>query len=188
MAARTGRAREFRTRHAFTLVEVAAVTLLLALLAAGVALSFAGPLRSMRAGDAVERVRAFDATARLAARRSGREVEMTFDGPGNGLSRRDDPDGRDGGVVAYRGALPGGYRVDGVLQATADGPDADRRTSRVVRCSPAGRTRSYAVRVVGPGLDRWLVFAGLSGQVTEARDETDVEAIFDAVRPRPGRE
>lgn len=174
-----------RARRAFTLVEVAAVTLVLAVLAAGAALSFAGPLRSMRAGDAVERVRAFDATARLAARRSGRPVEMRFGDPPGTLARRDDADGRGGGTIAFRGALPGGYGVDRVLQASGnDDVTNDDGRRAVVRCSVAGLTRSYAVRIVGPGLDRWLVFAGLTGQVIEARDETNVEAIFDAARRR----
>ena len=177
-------------RPGFTLVEVAAVTLVLALLAAGVALSFAGPIRSMRAGDAVERVRSFDATARLTARRSGRAVQMTFAESDGTLVRRDDPDGLDGGPVAYRGTMPGGYRVERFRSAGDDRDDAAGmgRGRSEVRCSPAGLSRTYAVRVVGPGLDKWLVFAGLTGQVTEARDEADVDAIFGAARLPSGRD
>jgi hypothetical protein len=97
----------------------------LALLAAGVALSFAGPLRAVRAGDAVERVRAFDATARLTARRSGRAVRMAYDGPAAALVRRDDLDARgEGGTIAFRGSLPGGYRIDRV-RAGRRGPAGD---------------------------------------------------------------
>jgi prepilin-type N-terminal cleavage/methylation domain-containing protein len=173
-------------RRGFTLVEVAAVAVLMALLAGGVALTFAGPVQRMRAGEALDRVRTFDAAARLAARRSGRAADLTFDLRAGTLARADGPAaGRR--EVTYQATLPGGYRIDR-LRATggqAGGGPIDASSGLVtLYCSPDGLARTYALRVVGPGLDQWVVFAGLTGQVTLVEDERAVDAILDSARPR----
>lgn len=185
-----------RPRRGFTLVEVAAVAVLMALLAGGVAMTFAGPVRRMRAGDAVDRMRSFDATARLAARRSGRPAEWVLDLRAGTLERRE---GRAAGGTSdppeavYPASLPGGFRIDRVRaiasagEAGRGGPADVSSGLATLTCSPDGLTRTYAVRLVGPGLDRWLVFAGLTGQLTQVDDEAAVDAIFESARP-PARE
>ena len=51
-----------------------------------------------------------------------------------------------------------------------------------VPVSPRGQTPSYAVLLVErKQKPHWLVFAGLTGQMTEARDATEAEQLFAAL-------
>jgi type II secretory pathway pseudopilin PulG len=157
-----------RRLGAFTLVEITIAVVILALLTSAVAMSFAEPLKKARARDAAEMVQAFDQTSRAAARRSGKMIEMTFDLFENSLARRE----RD--ATTSRSQLPGGYVIDRFRSA-------DRNISSgeaVVTCAPMGISRSYALRLRGPGLDRWIVFAGLTGQISTVQDEDSLNAIF----------
>jgi len=162
----------------FTLIEVAAVALLLALLAGAVAWSFSGPIAAVRAGDALDRVRTFDAVARHAARQSGRGVTLVLDPADGSMVRQDMTAGEP--REAYRAALPGGFKLDRVRTAEDASRSLGGRT--VIPCSADGRTQTYAVHIVGGGRDRWLVFAGLTGQPTEVAHEAEVDQIFDTAR------
>jgi hypothetical protein len=50
-----------------------------------------------------------------------------------------------------------------------------------VPCSSLGIGATYAVELTGPGIDRWLLVAGLGGVVTEVSDEREVDRIFAAL-------
>src|SRR5688500_15941446 len=85
-------------RHGrFTLDEVMSVMLILALLSAAAAWSFAQPLARARTAEAVELVTSFDASSRLGARQFGRGVDMIFDLTAGTLERRE------GERTVYRG-------------------------------------------------------------------------------------
>jgi prepilin-type N-terminal cleavage/methylation domain-containing protein len=168
---------QLRHGRGFTLIEIMVAVMLLALLATAAALSFAGPLRTSQASEALDQVRSIDATSRQFARRFGRGVQVVFDMTDNTIARREGD-----GKIAFRLSLPRGYCVERVR--TAAGADSSSGEC-VVECSSLGLTRSYAVHVVGPGLDKWLLFAGLSGQVSVVNDESQVTEIF---APRPSRE
>ena len=156
-------------RRAFTLIEIMAVMLILALLSAAAAWSFSRPLARARTFEAIELVASFDASSRLAARRFGRSVEMRFDLTGGMLERLE------GGDVAYRGTLPQGFSIEQLRTAERVHDVGDV----TIACSRLSLSPSYAVKLVGPaGVQRWLVVAGLSGRVTAARDEADVDAIL----------
>src|SRR5256885_12408653 len=103
-------------RGAFTLVEITVAVLLMALLAAAAALSFAGPLRSSQAAEAVDQVRSIDATSRQFAQRFGRNVQIEFDLTDGTLARRELPEGK----VPFRVTLPRGYRIEPVRNAACD--------------------------------------------------------------------
>lgn len=167
----------FVARRAFTLIELAAVSLIVALLAGAVVWSFSGPIAAARAADALDRVRTFDAVARQATANNHREAVLRFDLYSGSLERYDA--GQPAGPV-YQARLPQGYRIARFRAADVDLQDGDdRRVS--IRCSAEGRTSTYAVQVVGPSLDRWMVFAGLSGQATEFDRESEVDAVFAAL-------
>lgn len=151
-------------RRAFTLIETMMAVLLLALLAAGVAIGFSKPLQAARADDAVSVLKAFDAAARQAAVGFDRQVRITIDLADGRLTRLE------GGAVAASTQLPSGYRIE----RTKVGGRIDSVGLVSIDVSPQGRSRTYAVRLLGPGLDRWIIFAGLTGLATEATHETDL--------------
>ncbi|QOV90977.1 pilus assembly FimT family protein [Humisphaera borealis] len=171
-------------RPGFTLIEVAAVALLMAILAGAVAWSFSGPVASVRTADVLDRIKTFDGTARLAARNTGRPVTMQFD-PYEGSMTRFDDRGQGEPFLAYRGVLPSGYRIERVRLPDSPATAGEGRTT--VPCSIDGRTPTYAVCLSGGGKEHWLLFAGLTGQVTEVNDESAVDAIFETVRTGPRR-
>ena len=146
----------------FTLIETMLAVLLMALLTSAVTLSFSAPLRRARAEDAIDLLASFDAAARQMTVASGRPVRLRFD-PAEGTAERLEGDA----TPRARVQLPTGYRIAQVRvgrQSRSAGPtDVD--------LSAHGWGRSYDVHLVGPGVDRWLCFAGLTGQTTEVTDE-----------------
>ena len=142
--------------------------LLLALLASAAALSFSQPIRAARSQDAIDQLRTFDATVRQAAVAAGRATRMVLDLRTGTIARSD------GGTERYRTTLPPGYRVDQVRigDRTVDTGQA------LIDVSPLGISRTYALRLHGPTVDQWLLFAGLSGQLTLVIDESNLDAIF----------
>ena len=115
-------------------------------------------------------MREFDRMSRQAAQRFGREVEMSFDLSRQILVRRDVRDQEN-----YRVAMPPGCRIDQI-----DLPGSRRRDAGeiAIRCSANGWTSSYGVHLLGPGLDQWLLVAGLSGDVTEVKDESQLQSML----------
>src|SRR5262245_47148217 len=155
-------------RCGFTLIEVMTVVIIMALLATAAALSFTRPLAAARARDAEDQVRALDASARQFARRFGRPVEIILDLANSTLARRE----RD--MIVFQTKLPHGCRIDEVRFSGR----SETLGEVAVECSGAGLSRSYAAHLVGPQLDLWLIFAGLSGQVTQVSDVSQVDAIL----------
>jgi prepilin-type N-terminal cleavage/methylation domain-containing protein len=155
-------------RRAFTLIEMMLVVLLIGALAGAAAMSFVRPLRAARLRATIEQIRAFDATARQVARRSGREVEIVIDPYYRQLVRREE--GRD--ISIFR--LPDGLRIEHVRTSG----EARQGSELTLAISPHGWSRSYAVRLVGHEFDRWLLVAGMSGQVTVIEDESHVQDIL----------
>jgi prepilin-type N-terminal cleavage/methylation domain-containing protein len=162
--------------RAFTLIEVMMTVLLMALLASAAALSFSGPLRSARAADAQDQIRSFDAAARDMARHSHREVRLVFDLSGSTLARREGPELQD---LRSRVSLPAGCRVTQLCVAGQSFEDGEA----VVDFSSLGIGRSYAIHLSGAGLDRWLLIAGLSGQMTQVQDEVEAQSILGRAAP-----
>jgi prepilin-type N-terminal cleavage/methylation domain-containing protein len=155
----------------FTLIEIMLAVLIVGLLASAAALSFRQPIRAARAQDAVELIRSFDAGAREVARRFAKPLVLTFDLREGRLERHENDD-----RATYSARLPQGVRI-GQLR-TAARRVADERID--IPCSAAGLTRTYAVRLVGPGVDRWLLVSGFSGDVHTIQDEAQLDAIFAA--------
>ena len=157
-----------RTHYAgFTLIEMMLAVLLLALLAAAAVLNFSGALKSARRADALELVRSFDATCRQAANVSGRNVRLVFDLSSDTLFLRD---GADLQNLRSHISLPPGCRIDAV-QIAGHLVSAGQA---MIDISPHGWSRSYALHLDGAGTDRWLVFAGLSGQMSQVTNETQI--------------
>jgi prepilin-type N-terminal cleavage/methylation domain-containing protein len=160
-------------RQGFTLIELMAVVVIMALLTSAAAFSFSDALRAARFSEAQQLIRGLDASARLSARGSGAEVAIVFDLDEGKLSRREK--GRDG-PASYEAWLPASYKIDRVRVGNQISSEGE--VAIVVSASGIGRT--YAVRLAGPGSQRWLLFAGLTGQITqvEVENESQLDAIF----------
>jgi type II secretory pathway pseudopilin PulG len=160
-----------RRRRAFTLIEAIVVVTLMALLTVAVTVSLRSAGRAARIEDVADAYAAFDRTTREAARRFGRTPEIRFE-LNRGNVRRVDEE-RDPVTLALRG----GFRVTRVV---VRGRDA-RSGEIAVPVSARGQTPSYAVLLAGPGGERWVMFAGLTGQPSVIQNERDVQDILSAV-------
>jgi len=155
----------------FTLIEVMLSVLILALLATAAAMSLAQPLRAARSHDLLRQLRSIDSSARAAAVASGQDVRMVFDLSDNSIARLDGPQ-----LLALRSRenLPIGYQIDQIrvsAQSTFSG-------AVPIDVSPMGFSRSYALHILGPSFDRWIIFAGMSGDMTQAPDDAATDAIL----------
>lgn len=166
-------------RPAFTLIELMLAVLLLALLTASAALSFSGPLRRARARDAVEALRSFDAQARLLAIQRGRPVRVAFDLANGAIARRD-ASGQS--ADAARVAWPTGFAAVEVRV----GEQLSRGDDNQIDISPLGVSPTYAVHVTGPQFDRWIIVAGLTGQIAQVQDESTMASLISRGGHFPG--
>ena len=156
--------------RAFTLIEMMMALLIVGLLASAAVLSVAGPLRVVRSREAIDQLRNADDLARRAAIRLGRGATLRFNLSSGTIARfegnhREEP--------SYQAALPQGFRID-EIRIGNQSIYADRAD---VTISSAGWSNSYALHLSGPKFQKWLVFAGLSGQTTQFDDP----AVFGAM-------
>ena len=154
-----------------------AVVVLIAVVSSAVALAFGGSLKKARAIEALDQVRSADAAARQAARRIGTRVRVELDLSSGTLSRTE---GAASDRPTFESQLPAGARIDEVRTAERNAYSG-RAT---IDYSPLGISPTYAVRIIAPGVDHWLVFAGLTGQITDASNESEVDAIFAPIAHR----
>lgn len=189
-------------RGAFTLIEVMAVVLLLGLLAGATVWLMADDARRASRAEAMARLAHADRTARLAARRLGRPCVLRCDLAAQRL-RRVVGGAKDEEAVSHAVELPAGYRIARITLPSAPGrsPRArgvetghDVETGTVdIAYSTAGRSPSYAVRLDFEGdrsrrpdedAGRWMVVAGLTGQVMVVQNEKEVDNLFQALAGR----
>lgn len=160
--------RTLNSRSAFTLIELAAVLAIMGMLVAVAAVSFKATCRAARAQYAVEQLQAFDKRVREHACLHGRPATLTIDLDKNLLSaiakdRKDKP-----AIVALGSAA----RIDRVCVGRRT-IDYGRATISIFQ---RGTTPTYAVRLRGSDEStRWLLFAGLSGQITEFLEDDNAK-------------
>lgn len=181
-------------RGAFTLIEVMVVVALLGLLTGATAWSLAEDARrGFRVNTAGQIIHA-DRMARLAAQRLGKACVLKFDLESQRIQRVVGDEGYgDGASPAL--LIPARCRIDRVLIPQAPGSleGASGETVGVaadsgvleVAYSTGGRSVSYALRLVfeegeigheSEG-DGWLIFSGLTGQVTLS-NEDEIGNVF----------
>ena len=148
-----------------------AVIVIMALLSAAAALTLSGPIRTQRQAEGVGLIRQLDSSARQAARSRLQRVAIEINLENGRLLRRE---GGRQAQISFEASLPPGIRIDEVRaahQAWSDG-------RAVMTCSPAGMSPTYAVHLSGGDWQQWLLFAGLSGQMTQVRNAEALDAIF----------
>ena len=153
-----------RTGHGFTLIELMLAVVLLALLTGAAALSFARPIHNARARQAIDTVERCDEMTREQARRFGKAATLGFDLHHQTIRRDSVPNV----------SLPSGFTIHEIRSA-GHSIEAGEFSLDV---SALGLSRSYALHLVGPELDRWMLVAGLSGEVTWTTNETQVEQFL----------
>ena len=159
--------------RAFTLIEVTAVLALTAILAAAAGVALAGPRARAVAADAVDQLAYADASVRRTA--VDHPQTFTIDLSDGQLSRSEG-----GGPLVTLAELPAGVRVTRVLV----GGDVIDFGQAQIAMSAGGRSGSYAVGLSTPAGPRWVVVAGLTGQVIAVADASAAEAAVDVVQPR----
>jgi len=169
-----------KNASAFTLIELTVVIVLLGIISTAAALTFRSSLQAASATDAIAQIKYLDSTARRRAVRFNQPVELVFDLSNSSLSRRE---GNKRNDVSFSSPLPRGFSIDQINiagQSTFNGEIS-------ITCSPTGLTSSYALHLIGPNFDRWLLFAGLSGQITLIQNEETVQDILSPARQNPRR-
>jgi len=173
--AQTNRAFAENISHAFTLIESLVVIVLLGIISTAAALTFRSSLQSAAATDAIEQINYLDSTSRQRSQRFNQSVDLIFDLTNSTLSRREGSKRNDESFIA---ALPRGFSIEQINiagQSTFNGEAS-------LTCSPTGLTPSYALHLIGPNFDQWLLFAGLSGQMTVINNEEIVQDILAPTR------
>ena len=173
-----------RGHPGFTLLEIAVVAFLAAMLAAVVSVAFATTLGERRIENVVGLLKSIDAEARYRARREGVPGILRFDLEAGTITQK---------VVRTRAPLrPKEVRLSRptrIEQVLVAGEDHRSGTSDLVRVavSTNGQTPSYAVVLTEGEKKRVLLFAGLTGQVREFEDENEIEDLFRAHLGRDAR-
>ena len=163
-------------RRGFSLIELAVVMAILAIVAGVVVLRMHGPRQAVAMQDVLDRLASLDRLARLHARGHDQPLRIVVD-PASGVVRR--VEAKDGQAVGVAVALPPGYRI----QSVRVGADDPAGTSASIGVSRHGLSASYAVAIEGPaGQRKWMLIAGLTGEVTVWDDATQVRDILDAIQ------
>ena len=158
-------------RRAFTLIETLVVVVLLGIISTAAGLTFRSSLQSASATDAIAQIKYLDSTSRQRAVRFNQPVQFIFDLTNSSLSRREGGKRND---ESFTASLPRGSSIDQINiagQSTFNGEIS-------LNCSPTGLTNSYAIHLIGPNFDQWLLFAGLTGQMTLIKNEETVQDIL----------
>ncbi len=171
-------------RGGFTLVEVIAVVVLLGVLAgSAVWLMTEQVQRGSRAG-ATGQMSYADRMARLASSRLGRHCILRFDLDSQQIVRYDGPEARRKINVGLGVTMPVRFRIDRIVRvaetASSPGTGLDVRENGVVdiEFGPSGRSQSYALRLKTGEESFWIVFSGLTGQLTSLDDEKKIDNLF----------
>jgi prepilin-type N-terminal cleavage/methylation domain-containing protein len=156
-------------RNAFTLIELVVVIVIMAILSTIAAVSLSGTMGKYDLSRAAETIERFDANARRQARVTQAPVTMTIERTKGRL--KVDVAGRDRDAT-YR--LPGRVTIGSIR--------LHRRfvagTVFAASVSADGQSPTYAVELSRGRMTRWLVFVGVSGQVVQAENEDQVDALF----------
>ena len=162
-------------RRGFTLFELIAVILLLAIFAAAVRAPVVSMLDRITTHNTIDQLQTLDRLMRQEAKRSGKEVQLHID-PLEGTFVRTDSSSEQT-PIGQAVRLQENIHIEQIRIA----PEKQNfdELNAVLRCSSDGATVSYAMQIQLPSRTTWLLFAGLTGQCYELESEDDVTNVFD---------
>lgn len=163
-----------RDRRAFTLIEMMAVLVIIALLAMVAGLVLAGPASVARMSDVTDRIEQIDRQARDYAQRFDCPTQLTFNLTAQSITiqRTDDQS-----LVGRTLHVPAKYRIERIRFA---GQSSDAGET-LLSCSTHGSTPSYGLVIAGPQQRVCFLVAGLTGRFAELANEQSIDETFKAL-------
>ena len=172
------------TGRGFSMIELLAVLVILALLGSFIAVSVSGAHHQRDMSEVRGSVIHLDRLLRWHARDLGRETALQIDIEEQTmtvLAPTETAADRDETTIVAQLRFPEGVALDRIW---INAPARDRMAGGVVglRCTAEGLTASYALGITDmKGATLALMVAGLTGEVVHMEDWDDVEATFDAL-------
>lgn len=157
----------------FTLIEIMVVLLILSLIAGAVVLRVQTPLKHAQTQDVTDALAAFDHASRDAAREQDRQFRLVITPATGRLSLADD---RGQPVPSVALTLPDSFRLERLWVRNQD----IGRREVALSISRNGSSPSYAMELSGGAGRRWLIVAGLTGQVIQVEHEDEAQYILAA--------
>ena len=163
----------------FTLIEVALVLVLVAILASAVAFSGRGLLRGATMDDTIAQIGSLDAQARRIARRTGLPVDLHVDTDGQRLILQDAQESDSTPLGSY--TIPTGYELHSAWRRS--GSERLQGGAMVVRYEPDGSaaTWGFAIQPADaeqPDQANAVVVLGLTGQLSVLENDEQVQDIM----------
>jgi len=159
----------------FTLVEMLAVLILMALLSTLAVVSLTGVRSAADMKTVCAQIEQFDRMSRDRAVRRNLPLRVEVDIADGSWSRWNVRTQEQIGTAVR---LAGKGVIDGVLIAGQQQMWTDRAN---IAYTSEGNSPTYAVRLKAKGQETWLLFAGLSGQVAAMRTPEQVRTLFDVI-------
>ena len=168
----------------FTLVEIAVVLVLVALLASAVVVSSRGMLSGATREEVIARIGSLDAEARGIAKRLGRAVELHIDSDGQRLVLKDPQQPSSPPLSGY--TMPTGTGFGDTWQMSRGEPI--ERDDLIVRYEPDGSSTTWGVSLRSQGVERQeaseVVVLGMTGQMNVWESDGQARDILAAALRR----
>ena len=165
-----------RSYRGLTLIELLVVLTLMGFVCATVTVTLSGRLSQAALGQAVFQWEFSDAQMRQRAMQTGRPLSLSIEIGTNRLACRFDPDDANSQICRTLGR---GVQLTRFLSATRDithGP-------LVIEYTDRGTTETFMVELQGSRGRRWLLVAGVTGQMTELSNEHTAEGLMSRLLP-----
>lgn len=158
-------------RAGFSLIELLAVLTLISLFVVSISIRWSGPYNEIKFKSDIERLVDFDFKARRHATSRNRECRLIVEFESNIVHASRWQNGKEQLLPLVLG---GGTSIAQLLISNG------RATSGIPQLGigPDGSTKTYAILLQQGGKQRWIVFAGRTGQPLITSDKEDVETIF----------
>jgi prepilin-type N-terminal cleavage/methylation domain-containing protein len=161
-------------RHAFTLIEVIAVVVILGMLVGVASMNLRGHLNRIKMIQAVGLLEEADRFARSIARKEHLPLEMTFNRKSSTIRVRSAA-GSASKPISRLWKLPTGITISKIRDAQGSNESHEKQ----IVISANGTSMMYAIGLVGTNRSAtWLVMLGFSGQLVRMENDADVAAMF----------